>query len=106
MLLLISDEFVLDGNGRGGWRAMLLFTFVFFDKHISELVKVCQKVVSLPQLSGYSVYPEGTNPGTLALLYLTAAIGVQCLSRNTSSILMSWTDTRGMIPSPDLNFAK
>lgn len=45
------------------------------------------------------------NPGALAVLNLTLLLLV-CLSRNTASILMSWTDARGAIPGPDLNLSK
>lgn len=116
MLLLISAEFIGDGNSMKVDVGGILFTsgiFFFFDKHISELivkVQLCQTVFSLPQLSDYSVHPEGYRSGkswdSRCALSHSTAVGVHCLSRNTSSILMSWTDTRGTVPSPDLNLSK
>lgn len=95
------------------WNTVHFWDFFFFDKHISELivkVQLCQTVFSLPQLSDYSVHPEGYRSGkswdSRCALSHSTAVGVYCLSRNTSSILMSWTDTRGTVPSPDLNLSK
>lgn len=112
MLLLISAEFVLDGNIKVDLRGVL-FTFgIFFSKHISELivkVQLCQTVFALPHLSDYLLHPEGYKYGkswcSRSALAHSIAIGVPCLSRNTASIL-SWTDTRGTIPGPDLNLSK
>lgn len=112
MLLSISAEFGLDGNNmkvdlRGG----TVHFWDFLDKHISELivkVQLCQTVFALPHLSDYLVHPEGYKYGKSSCCALShsIAIGVPGLSRNTASILMSWTDTRGAIPGPDLNLSK
>lgn len=67
MLLLISAEFVLDGNNMKVDLGGVLFTFgISFAKHISELivkVQPCLTVFALPPLSDYLVHPEGYKYG-------------------------------------------
>lgn len=98
--------------GRWGGGAIHFWDF-FFYKHISELivkVQLCQTVFVLPHLSDYSIHPEGYKSGKSGYsrwaLSHSIAIAVPCLSRNTASILMIWTDTRGTIPGLDLNLSK
>lgn len=76
MLLLISAEFVPDGNNmkvdlEGGGTVHF---WDFFDKHISELivkVQLCQTVFALPHLSDYLVHPEGYKYEILSLCFIS-----------------------------------